>query len=911
MTETNHKRKLIEVALPLDEINAACKADKDRKTGTIRNLHKWFAPMPLPAWRALLFAALVDDPEDDNKRVYLLDLIKRLVASGADLPDDEVLVEARALLAQQFPAGVPTVMDPFCGGGTTLVEAQRLGLPSYGSDLNPVPALITRALTEVLPKVFGGQPLHPIPWTEKRGGRNHAMREGRQATLGVVEPPVRFGGYDGLVRDVEHYARAIQVKAWAELEQHYPTQPGERIIAWLWARSAPCPNPTCGIETPLTTSWWLSKKRQEFAWIEPRVEAGTVSFDVVSGRKTGEAPAAPKVGRGASFACVKCGSVLTEEHLQEQAKTGLGQRLTAIAYQDSNGHRRYRAARAGEEEAALAVPVDRTGLEIPLADDPRSIWCVNYGITTQADLYTSRQLLTLTRISDLVAETHAEILADGGSSEWAVAVVTLLGLAVGRLAMSNSTQARVTIRNDGTTTRFNAAFGRNDLPMTWDFPEMNALGDEGTWVTSLPTVLDSLAFAVPGSGLVQRADARIATAPASALVATDPPYFDAIGYADLSDYFYVWHRRSLRHVHPDLYTTLAAPKTGELTAISSHHGNNKNAARAYFIDGFTDAFRNLQRSLGPSLPMLVVYASKEQKAGRDEETRWSSILTAMLNAELEITGTWPIHGTGSTRMVGQGTNAIASYIVMVCRPRPDGATTVSLADFNRALRRELPEAIRNLQAASILPVDLAQAVMGPGMQIYSRYRIVLDQSGERVPVEQALRLINAAREAVLDEQEGELDPESRFAVRWWETYGWQPSVFDEAAKTARPLGISVDDVARAQVATSKGNKVQLLGSGDLDHAWVPSADIRPTAWEAVHHLAHRLIDGGGELDAARLMAVLGSLRDPAMALTYRLHNIAAHKGRTTDQERYNALINSWAELVKLSADDTTMPEGLF
>ncbi|ANF31310.1 hypothetical protein A0130_06180 [Leifsonia xyli] len=386
------------------------------------------------------------------------------------------------------------------------------------------------------------------------------------------------------------------------------------------------------------------------------------------------------------------------------------------------------------------------------------------------------------------------------------------------------------------------------------------------------------------------------------MVATDPPYFDAIGYADLSDYFYMWHRRALRTVHPDLFATIATPKAGELTAIANHHERSVDRARDYFVQGFTETFHNLSASLETDLPMLVVYASKEQKGGREEETRWSSILTAMINAELEITGTWPIHGTGGNRMIGLGTNAVATYIVMVVRARSDSASTSSLADFNRALRRELGPAIRDLQAASILPVDLAQAAMGPGMKIYSRYRAVLDQSGERVTVEQALRLINTARDEIMDEQVSDLDPESRFALRWWESFGWTVQPFDTANKTARPLGIGVDEVVRAQVATSRANQVALLGNADLDRTWEPSADIKPTAWEAVHHLADRLIDGGGEREAARLVARLGVLQDSAMSLAYRLHDIAAKKGWTSDQERYNLLISSWSELVRLGAD---------
>lgn len=906
MTETNRKRKLIEVALPLDEINAACKADKDRKTGTIRNLHKWFAPMPLPAWRALIFAALIDDPEDDNLRVGLLDLIKRLVENGADLPEEEVLAEAKERLAKQFPHGVPTVMDPFCGGGSTLVEAQRLGLPAFGSDLNPVPALISRTLTQVLPEAKGVQPQHPLGAVELDDEINlppaHLFADEAGAFLGL----------DGLARDVEYHAERILRAARATLGKAFPETPGEVPVAWLWARTVPCTNPACMIETILTTTWWLSKKKGDFAWIEPHVEGDRVALKIHSGKRSGGPQDPPKVGRGASFSCVACAQIVTEEDVRRLAETErMGLRMVAVATEE-DGRRKYRVPTADEERAAADVLVPDTVSEVSLGAANQYVAPPRYGLTAFRDLFTPRQLATIGTFAELVAETPAHVRDQGGSEEWAKAVTTVLGLAVGQLARFGSSLCQWRLRTTANS-KAEAAFSRADLPMMWDFAETYFDGGSvGDWTQICRSVTRAFPYVAGDSaGSVVRRDARETVGGGGALVATDPPYFDAIGYADLSDYFYMWHRIALRSLYPDLYQTIAVPKGGELTAFPWHTGGTKETARHYFIDGFTDTFRSLQRASAPGLPLLVVYASKEQKGGREEETRWSSILTAMIDAGLEITGTWPIHGTGSTRMRGIGANAVAAYIVMICRTRAESATSTTLADFNRALRRELGAAVRDLQAASILPVDLAQAAMGPGMQIFSRYRAVLDQSGKRVPVEQALRLINSALAEVLEEQEGELDEESRFAVRWWETYGWESASFGEADKTARPLGIGVDDVVRAQVATSQGNKVQLLGDGQLDHAWVPSADSRPTAWEAVHHLAHRLIDRGGELEAARLMAVLGGLQDPTMALVYRLHDIAAKKGRTGDQERYNALINSWAELIKLAGDLSVTSEGLF
>lgn len=906
MSETTYKKKLIEVALPLDEINAACRADKDRKTGTIRNLHKWFAPMPLPAWRALLFAALVDDPEDDNQRVYLLDLIKRLVANGADLPDEKDLAEARRVLRRQFPSGLPAVMDPFCGGGSTLVEAQRLGLSSEASDLNPVPALITRVLTDLLPSVSDGSPLHPLGASElDQSSDDSESALFRAAGIG--------GPLDGVAADVEYYAAKISKTAQARLAEAFASDRAGRPVAWLWARTVPCTNPACGAEAILTTSWWLSKKKGALAWIEPIAVGRQVVLKIHDQQRSGNAPHPPKVGRGASFACCVCAQVIGEADVRSMASAGkMGLRMVAVAV-DESGTRRYRAPSKVEVAAASGVEAPDDLAELSLGPANQYVAPPRYGLAEFSDLYTPRQLRVLATFSDLVAETFIEIKAEGATDQWAKTVTTILALGVGQLARFGSSLSQWRLRATANA-KAEAAFSRADLPMMWDFAETNFDGGSvGDWTQICASIIRAFSYVVPGgNGSVARQDARVVRSTSgAALIATDPPYFDAIGYADLSDFFYMWHRRALRSVFPDLYQTVKSPRDGELTAFAWHHGGTKEAARNYFIGGFTETFRNLRESLHPELPMLIVYASKEQKGGSEEETRWSSILTAIVAAELEIVGTWPVHGTGSTRMRGIGANAVATYIVMVCRPRADGAATTSLADFTRSLRRELSPAIRNLQAASILPVDLAQAAMGPGMQIYSRYRAVLDQAGRPVGVEAAMRLINSALAEVMDEQEGDLDPESRFAIRLWDAYGWETAPFGEADKTARPLGIGVDDVVRAQVVTSQANKVQLLGSGHLDRTWRPNSDIAPTAWEGVHHLVDRLIDGGGELEAARLMAQLGKLKDPAMELAYRLHDISARKGRTADQERYNALISSWSELVRLSGDGKVSTEGLF
>lgn len=541
MTSPTRKRKLIEVGLPLDEINKACKAYKDRKTGTIRNLHKWFAAMPLPAWRALLFAALVDAPDDDDERADLLDLIKRLVANGADLPLEADLDEAKSVLARQFPHGLPMVMDPFCGGGSTLVEAQRLGLSTLGTDLNPVPVLITRALTELLPKVRAGRSVHPpVPGDS------------------LFDSQTGEGGpFSSFNEDVRFYAQVVEDTAAAKVASLFPRSQAEELVAWRWARTVRCPNPACGADTFLLQSMWISKKKGQLAWFEPVTDGETRGLKVMSRQLKGVAPDSPKVGRGANFQCLYCGNAVSEDWLIEEGTAGrISDKLVCVVT-EREGTRHYRSPTADEVYAAhVDYPDDFPS--VPLPDIPRWFSGPRFGFATQRDLYAPRQIAVLDAFATSIAGIYDRIRSDGGSHEWAAAVATLLGLGLGKLAQSNSRQVRW---NRPEMPKAEPAFGQNDVPMLWDYVETNPFGSSvGSFRGIIVDQLRALRYVAPGEGVALRRDAREATAEVPALIATDPPYFDAIGYADLSDYFYLWHRRALRNVHPDLYMTLLRQK---------------------------------------------------------------------------------------------------------------------------------------------------------------------------------------------------------------------------------------------------------------------------------------------------------------------------------------------------------------
>jgi putative DNA methylase len=881
--------KLVEVALPLEAISAACKRDKDKKTGTIKNVHKWFAPMPTPAWRALLFATLVDAPEDEEKRGDLLRFVERLVPPDGNPPDEATLAEAASILERATGGHPPTVFDPFCGGGSTLVEAQRLGLPCAGSDLNPVPVLITRTLTELLPQVAGRPALVADP--------------GSFAVAGG-------GRLEGFLADCRRYSERIRVQVWDQIGHLYPAAPGGgTVVAWLWARTVACGNPGCRAIAPLVSSFWLSKKKGAHAWIEPvDLRPGRpVRFEV----HTGDAGAPPptKIGRGGKFRCPVCQEPIPEPHVKSEGMAGrLGTQLMAVAV-DRDGGRRYEAPSPEIEPPQVDRPADAPDVELP--DDMRAFWCKLYGIQTYADVFTDRQLVMLGAFSDAVREVPAWVAHDGGDEIQATAIASVLGLCVSKLAMSHSTQARWRIRS--VESKVEPAFGRQALPMVWDFAEANPFGGSvGDWLGQLlatSTGLRSLPVPTRPSRTF-RSDARVAgdRIDTPALIATDPPYFAQIGYADLSDYFYVWLRRALADVHPDLFQTVATPKADELIAAPYRHGGSLAVATKFFVEGFTEAFADLSATGAPGLPILIVYAHRQEETeGSDglTSTGWDAMLSAILNSGLRIVGTWPIHATSSSRQIGLGTNSLASYMVLVCRPTEATAKPTDRQGLLAALHAELPRAIRKLQEGDISTIDLGPAAIGPGMAVFSRYSRVIEPTGKNMTVGAALTLVSQVTGEVLDEFVGDLDGETRWAMGWFRDHGFETGTYDDAGKHFTATNTSLDGVERAGVATGARGKVRLWRRDELPDDWDPATDRRVTVWEVTQHLVKRLTAGGGESAAADLLRQCRQWADPARDLAQWLA-AAALSARPGEALEYDALVTSWSELQRRAE---RAPEG--
>lgn len=877
MTDTPYRKKLIETALPLEAINAACKADKERKTGTIRNLHKWFAPMPVPALRALIFASLVDDPGEDAERARLFDTIRGLVASVASNPEAEVLDAAKKAIANSMTE-TPIVFDPFCGGGSTLVEAQRLGLSSRGSDLNPVPVLISKALTELPPAVVD---------------RPQINSDGL-----FDETAVR--GLSGFLSDVEHYAKRVRDAAWQQIGHLYPLSPnGDPVIAWLWARTVESPDPRFqGSHVPLVGNWWLSKTPNCRAHLEPVVDlaAKSVSFEV---QMEGQ-PTAP--GRDT---CLLSGAPIPLSYVRQQGQRGrLGIVMTSFASSGRNGRKFHAPSPEHVAASQISVPEGIPVLAIPEHALSFSAW--GYGIRDWPSLFTNRQQLMLLTFASLVSDVAKWVREDGGSDQQAKSITTALGLCVGKLAQSSSTLVRWNVRS-AAAAKAEPAFAQHDVAPLMDFAEVNPFGGSvGDWMQVVETSSRAYGFIEPHgpASTVVQGDARTHSEELTnrCLVITDPPYFASIGYANLADYFYPWIRLALKDVYPELLATMATPKGGELIAEPARH-DSKEAAKQYFIDGFTQTFASLADAARDDLPLLIVYAHKEQEAERGARVSpgWEAILEAVIRSGLTVVMTWPIRGARAARLisnVGQGANTLASYVVLVCRPRQQDAVRVSRRDLAAALRSELGPAIQLLQSAAVAPVDLAQAVVGPGMAVFTRHQSVLEPDGTPMTVRSALLLINSVLGEVLDEQEGEFDADTRWAITWFEEFQFGEAPSGDADSLARAKVTSIEGLERAGIVVTRGGTCRLLRRDELPEDYDPTKDSRATVWESVQHLVEQLLDGGEE-KAASLFARLSN-SEAARDLAYRLYAICERKGWADEGGAYNVLVASWPEIAQLA-----------
>jgi putative DNA methylase len=918
---TVDRRKLIEVSLPLEAINVASTREKYIHQGHPSGFHLWWARRPLAAARAVLFAQLVDDPsahpdryptEEDQqrRREELHELIEKLVVwENSDNAD--ILAEAHKEILESTGGKPPSILDPFAGGGTIPLEAQRLGLRAVASDLNPVAVLINKALIEIPAKFRDKKPVYP----------------------GLADSQIRsWKGVDGLAADVRAYGQWMRDEAEHRIGHLYPQADLADgsiapVIAWIWARTITCPNPRCRIQMPLVRSWWLGKKKGKEAYVVPVVRDGRVQFSI--GHDPKLAPTLETdgtVGRTGAT-CVACGTAVDREHIKAEGMAGnMGAQLTGVV---AEGDRRriYLPPTPLHEDAAN---VQRPG-NVPdqeLGYDPRNLWTPPYGLMKFSDLFTARQLTALTTLSDLVTEarenvlshafragqTEGERLADGGTeaAAYADAVATYLGLVISRLSdyQSNLT----TWANNPQMEILRNVFARQAIPMAWDFAEGNPFGTSaGTFFRMLSAVTATIERLSPNAqGVATQGDARSAAMDDS-LITTDPPYYDNIGYSDLSDFFYVWLRLALQQVWPELLATIVAPKAQELVANPYRHNGN-DGARKFFEDGFSTVFARARKHAPRDIPIAVFYAFKQSESNSEgtASSGWETLLEGMVRSGWRITGTWPVRSERGGRMISVGTNALASSVVLSLRPRAEGSPVLDRRGFIAALRAELPTRLRELQHGAIAPVDLPQAAIGPGMAVFTRNAKVIEPDGSSMTVRSALALINEMLDEVLSEQEGDFDAATRFAISWYRQHGYDAGLFGAADSMARARNTSVAAMERVGILTGRAGKVALLRPSMLAGDYDPVTDLDITVWEVLHHLI-RVLDSDGVASAGAFLAKVGSRADggtdPALVkeLAFLLFSVADTKKWAKDAVAFNNIATSWSDLIDASRSGSELP----
>ncbi len=907
------KKKLIETSLPLEAINAASAREKSIRHGHPSTLHLYWSRKPLATARAVLFAQLVDDPasrpeefptveEQDAERARLHALMEELVV-WENSNDEPLLRRAREEIRKSNDGELPAVLDPFAGGGSIPLEAQRLGLEAHASDLNPLAVLINKALIEIPPKFAGQEPVHP-------GGNEQSI----------------YQRAEGLAEDVRYYGKWMRDEAFRRIGHLYPKVKApdgteHTVIAWKWARTVKSPNPANPIEVPLVNSWWLSKKKGKEAWVRATVQDGKVRYEVVHNR-IGPADEGTINRKGA--VSVADGTPIGFDYIRTESRAGrMGADLIAVVAESPRS--RLYISPAAEHTKAAGVPRPEGLSDAELPEQALGFRVQNYGLKRWVDLFTNRQLVAMATLSDLVAEVREQIVVnaviagvpegdrlEGGGSDaqaYADAVATYLALGVSRATDYNSTLAGWNSLRDG----MRNVFARQALPMLWDFAEVNFLSNSsGSFLGQVDWVSRVLEH-VPAdiSGDVEQVSASLASY-GGTVISTDPPYYDNIGYSDLSDYFYVWLRRCLQDIHPGVVGTMLTPKADELVANPYRH-DGKDGAKQFFIDGFNFVFHRIRQGVTTDAPMTVYYAYKQQDAEADgtSSTGWHTLLNGLIDAGWGITATWPVRSERAGRVRDIGSNALASSIVLACRPRPVEAESITRRLFVARLKSELPEALRTLMQGAIAPVDLAQAAIGPGISVFSRYARVREADGADMSVRDALLLINATLDEVLGEQESDFDPDTRFAVKWYRSYGWGTESSGLADQLARSTDTSIGALERGGIFEARGGRARLLSPENLSAGWVPQTDDRLSIWEATVRLAAAMADGGVE-KVAQLLPGLQEVRvdlDAVKELGFLLFHEAEKKKDAKDALLFNSLVSAWGDVNEQARKLASVPRS--
>lgn len=904
-------KKLIEVALPLEAINAEAAREKSIRHGHPSTLHLWWARRPLAAARAVIWSSLVDDPSahpelypteeaQNAERQRLFGILEKLV-KWENSNDPEVLAAAKAEILRSTNNNPPALLDPFAGGGAIPLEAQRLGLEAHAHDLNPVAVMINKAMIEIPPRFAGQAPVNPDSRTRLDGATGWQRAQ-------------------GLAADVQYYGEWMKREAFRRIGHLYPKVKvphelggGEAtVIAWIWARTVKCPNPACGCEMPLVRSFILSKKKGKETWIEPLFENGKTTYVV---RHEGKPKLEGTINRkGAVCAC--CNTPVDFPYIRSEGKKGhISSNLCAVVAEGKNG----RIYISPDDEQRIIANVDKP-TEIPeaaLPKNPRDFKTPNYGMMNYSDLFTNRQLTALTTFSSLVAEAQAKAEADAvaagvvndhialsaggsGARAYGEAVGVYLAFVIDKMTDYNSSICSWNPPREG----LRNTFGRQAIPMVWDYAEANPFSNSSGCFDNMAEWVTKCISELPANQIseVSQFDAQSDCGLRNIMVSSDPPYYDNIGYADLSDFFYVWMRQSLKDTYPKLFRTMLVPKAEELVATPYRFEGSTEKARDFFEDGMLHTCQQIYQYAREDIPVTIYYAYKQSDTDEDSKTAstgWETMLSAIIRAGFAITGTWPMSTEREGRTIGIGTNALASSIVLVCRKRPADAPQTTRRGFIAELKRELRPALQKLQRSNIAPVDLAQSAIGPGMGVYSHYGRVLEADGSAMTVRSALQIINQELDVYFNEQDGELDANSRFCVDLYTQNAFNNLKFGDADTLARAKNTSVAALAAKGVLSAEKGIVRLLTREELPE----KVDTREESiWLLCQQLTRAMETGGVEACAQIVAPMLGSNAERAKDLAYRLYTLAERKGWTQEGYAYNALVVAWREIQSRAAE---------
>lgn len=948
--KAKHNKRLIEVALPLPEINDASAYDKMPGIGPHpKGIHHWWARLPLPTARAILFASVVEDPEahpqkwpteeqQNAERERLFDILRRMM--GKKLHEaPEVYAEARTEMLKHCDGKLPAVFDPFAGGGSIPLEANRMGFEVYAGDLNPVAVLLNKCNLEIAPTWTDQAPVNPVDRGQIGGGD-------------------AWQGTDGLAADVKYYGALIWERARKEIghlypKAHLPKKLGggyADVVAWIWSRTVSSPNPAArGVHVPLASTFVLSSKKKGKEAISLVQRCGNSPsawrFRVCCDGPTTEelkiARLGTKAGKAQDFICALSKTPIQRSYIQAEGKAGrLGAQLQAIVadgpygrlYLDPVAEHIHAAQVDDQKDVVSEARETLLSGPLPTRAEITGGVCTAYGLNTWGHLFTDRQILALLTLGDLIRETGQTIRADASKSgmneaqidAYLKAILTFLSLAADRCADFNNTLCRWSPSNQ----KVMNLFGKQALPMVFDFAEANILGESvGSWKTCcdyVGTCIKTIASNKNYNAKSSQLDAANETENISKiLISTDPPYYNNISYATLSDFFYVWLRRNVGDLYPGIFGTMLAPKVPELIAAPNRFGGDSVKAKQHFENGFKKSFSSLRERMDPRFPLSVYYAFKQdddvaiRSTPEDADspvidltTGWETLLEALVSSGFQITGTWPVRASQKWRMVSMGSNALASYIVLACRPRPMDAPKIASNQFRNELKRMMPRALRHLRQGNIAPVDFAQAAIGPGMAVYSKYSEILDSSGKGMTVRTALGIINQALTEVLSELEDDFDNDTRWAISWFEQNGFSEGSFGDAELLSKAKVTTVEGLHQAGIIRRGGGKVRLLAPPELPADWNPASDRRLTVWEMTHQLLRLYhFEKAGDVATASLLGKIGSQGEVTRELAYRLHNLSERKKWSQEAQGYNALVLGWPEIARLAHEMPAAPES--